>query len=177
LEIIPTGALSVQPGSAVKFQLKFKPTAKLVARFELINQGDDGNERLRGAVPFQVPMSVPCEVVVQGRKNPVPFLLTATLTTGDLTFTPSGTIDFRHVNVGETATVVVLIKKSGACVQKFGIVGPDVHGEVSTQNGFVTVAPSRYVPRVSQIQAHCLPILVPEGTVTSDFLRIHITKD
>jgi len=177
LEIIPTGALSVQPGSAVKFQLKFKPTAKLVARFELINQGDDGNERLRGAVPFQVPMSVPCEVVVQGRKNPVPFLLTATLTTGDLTFTPSGTIDFRHVNVGETATIVVLIKNSGACVQKFGIVGPDVHGEVSTQNGFVTVAPSRYVPRVSQIQAHCLPILVPEGTVTSDFLRIHITKD
>jgi len=41
----------------------------------------------------------------------------------------------------------------------------------------------RYVLRVSHIMTHCLPILVPEGTITSahtslpNCLLIHITRD
>ena len=41
----------------------------------------------------------------------------------------------------------------------------------------------RYVLRVSHIMTHCLPILVPEGTITSAHTRlpncllIHITRD
>ena len=127
VDILPKTAF-IQAESQFSAQLKFLPRKSL--SFDAKSYLDNDSGRLE----------VPIIIHVADQTQPVPFTVTATVTSSDLEF-DCGEINFGNSTVYETVSKSIKLVNKSVLPQRFGFVGAPEFIDVQPNDGFGTILP------------------------------------